>query len=190
MLPLEKNIVELLLKADEAAIDLLYDNYGAQLYGYLLNMLGNEAEAQDVLQDSFVKIWRHGQSYSADKSRLFTWVLRICRNTALDRIRSKKRRPETTLNGSEQNSHIGVTEQKPEHIDIRDHLNKLDVKYIEVVKLLFFQGFTQKEASEALGIPLGTVKTRLRIALRELKKLYAFNTNLISVVFLILWTTG
>ena len=185
-----EHIIALLQRKDEKAIDLIYDAYGENLYGYLFQMLGSENEAQDVMQDSFVKIWRYAERYDPQKSRLFTWLLSICRNTAIDLIRKKKNINHSEI--QEQLNHVynTTTETQPDTMDIRKHLDALDAKYREVVYLLFFQGYTQKEASDHLGIPLGTVKTRLKIAIRELNKVYSFNKNNLSLLILLLWMTG
>ena len=87
---LEKHIVELLQERDEKAISLLYDNYGDTLYGVAYKVLKDEELAQDVLQESFIKIWKKSDSYDASKAKLFTWLFRITRNTAIDKLRSVK----------------------------------------------------------------------------------------------------
>lgn len=170
---LEKHIVELLAEKNEKAISLLYDNYADTLYGVALKVTQDEALAQDVLQESFVKIWKKGESYDPKKAKLFTWLFRIVRNTAIDKIRGIGKKQEKEVQIEKSNVYtIGVSTIVPEHIDVMEHVNTLDPKYSEVLEALFFLGMTQQEASEALNIPLGTVKSRLKIGLRELKKLY------------------
>lgn len=170
---LEKHIVELLQERNEKAMSLLYEHYGNTLYGVAFKVVRNEELAQDVLQESFVKIWRKSDSYDATKAKLFTWLFRITRNTAIDKLRSVKTKSdkEIQINVSDVYN-LGVDNIKPETMDIRDNLDKIEEKYQIVLDALFFQGMTQQEASEELDIPLGTIKSRLKIGLRELKKIY------------------
>lgn len=167
------------------AIELMYDRFSESLYGIALSVLKNEEDAQDVLQDSFIKGWRKIASYDPNKGTLFTWLLNITRNTAIDKLR---------IVGKKQDQEIQITEYNvsnkeglsfnPDHLDLRKQLGNLDVKYQEVINALFFEGMTQQEASDELGIPLGTVKTRYKIAMRELRKVF----TLALFVYLI-WET-
>ncbi len=170
---LEKHIVELLQERNEKAISLLYENYGDTLYGVALKVVRNEELAQDVLQESFVKIWKKSDSYDVSKAKLFTWLFRITRNTAIDKLRSvnTKTNKEIQINVSDVYT-LGVESTKPDLIDVRENLEKIEEKYQIVLDALFFQGMTQQEASDELDIPLGTIKSRLKIGLRELKKIY------------------
>ncbi|MCV6631481.1 MAG: RNA polymerase sigma factor [Flavobacteriaceae bacterium] len=170
---LEKHIIELLAEKNEKAISLLYDHYADTLFGVALKVTQDEALAQDVLQESFVKIWKKSDTYDPKKAKLFTWLFRIVRNTAIDKLRGLGTKNEKEVQIEKSNVYtIGVRTINPDHIDVLEHLNTLDPKYSKVLEALFFMGMTQQEASEALDIPLGTVKSRLKIGLRELKKLY------------------
>ncbi len=170
---LEKHIVELLQERNEKAISLLYDNYGDTLYGVAFKVVRNEELAKDVLQESFVKIWKKSDSYDASKAKLFTWLFRITRNTAIDKLRSvnTKKDKEIQMDVSDVYN-LGVESIKPELIDVSENLEKIEGKYQIVLEALFFQGMTQQEASDKLEIPLGTIKSRLKIGLRELRKIY------------------
>ena len=170
---LEKHIVELLQERNDKAISLLYDNYGDTLLGVAKKVVRSDDLAQDVLQESFVKIWKKADSYDPSKAKLFTWLFRITRNTAIDKLRSinTKSDKEIQIDVSDVYT-LGVESTKPELMDVQDHLNKIEEKYRIVLDALFFQGMTQQEASEDLDIPLGTIKSRLKIGLRELRKIY------------------
>ena len=170
---LEKHIVELLQERNEKAISLLYEHYGDTLYGVAHKVVRDEELAQDVLQESFVKIWKKSDTYDASKAKLFTWLFRITRNTAIDKLRSvnTKSDKEIQMDVSDVYS-LGVDSIRPEFMDVRENLEKIELKYQVVLDALFFQGMTQQEASEELDIPLGTIKSRLKIGLRELKKIY------------------
>ncbi|XLS28017.1 RNA polymerase sigma factor [Flavobacteriaceae bacterium M23B6Z8] len=170
---LEKHIIELLLEGDEKGMSLLYDYYGETLYGVALKVTNDEDLAKDVLQESLVKVWKKIEKYDASKAKLFTWLFRITRNTAIDKIRSISVKSEQEIQFEVSNVYsVGVDDIKPEHIDVQKHINTLDEKYQIVLEALFFKGMTQQEASEALDMPLGTVKSRLKIGLRELRKIY------------------
>lgn len=170
---LEKHIVELLQERNDKAISLLYDNYGDTLLGVAKKVVRSDDLAQDVLQESFVKIWKKADSYDPSKAKLFTWLFRITRNTAIDKLRSinTKSDKEIQIDVSDVYT-LGVESTRPELMDVQDHLDKIEEKYRIVLDALFFQGMTQQEASEDLDIPLGTIKSRLKIGLRELRKIY------------------
>lgn len=170
---LEKHIVELLKERDEKAISLLYDNYADTLFGVAYKVLKDGDLAQDVVQESFVKIWKKADSYDASKAKLFTWLFRITRNTAIDKLRSinTKSDKEIQIDVSDVYN-LGVLTTRPEFMDVKEHLEKIEPKYKVVLDALFFEGMTQQEASDELGIPLGTIKSRLKIGLRELRKIY------------------
>ncbi|MEN1785079.1 MAG: sigma-70 family RNA polymerase sigma factor [Bacteroidota bacterium] len=179
---LEKHIVELLKERDEKAISLLYDHYADTLYGVAHKVLKDEALAQDVVQESFIKIWKKSDSYDPSKAKLFTWLFRITRNTAIDKLRSlgNKNEKEIQIDVSDV-YHLGEQHIRPEFLDIKKNLNHIEPKYRLVLEALFFEGLTQQEASEELNIPLGTIKSRLKIGLREMRKIY----NILVVMIVI-----
>jgi RNA polymerase sigma factor (sigma-70 family) len=183
---LEKHIVELLQERNDKAISLLYEHYGDTLYGVAKKVVRDEELAQDVLQESFVKIWKKSDSYDASKAKLFTWLFRITRNTAIDKLRSVNTKSDKEIQIDVSDVYnLGVESIRPEFIDVRENLDKIENKYQIVLEALFFHGMTQQEASDELDIPLGTIKSRLKIGLRELRKIYgssmllAFLLNLI-----------
>lgn len=170
---LEKHIVELLQEGNDKAISLLYEHYGDTLYGVAFKVVRDEELAQDVLQESFVKIWNKAHTYDPSKARLFTWLFRIIRNTAIDKVRSLSNKSEREIQMDVSGVyHVGVEDLRPELMDMKQQLEKIEPRYRTVLEALFFEGMTQQEASEELGIPLGTIKSRLKIGLRELKRIY------------------
>ncbi|GGZ82258.1 RNA polymerase sigma factor [Algibacter mikhailovii] len=170
---IEKEIVDLLQNGDKKAISLLYENYADALYGVIQKIISDEDTAQDVLQETFVKIWRYAKKYDANKAKLFTWLYRIAYNTAIDKVRSQKNKSgkEVQIETSAVYK-ITSNEINQDVMDIKKHLSTIDEKYQIVINALFFEGMTQQEASDELDIPLGTIKSRLKIGLRELKKIY------------------
>ena len=183
---IERHIVSLLAEKDDKAISLLYENYGDTLFGVAYKVVKDEDLAQDVLQESFIKIWKKADSYDASKAKLFTWLFRITRNTAIDKLRSlnNKADKEVQIDVSDVYK-VGVMGIDPEHLDIQENLDKLEEKYRIVLEALFFEGMTQQEASEELDIPLGTIKSRLKIGLRELGKIYGTTMALLLLLNLL-----
>lgn len=171
--PIEKQIVSLLHRSDKKAISLLYENYADALFGVISKVLTDESLAQDALQETFIKVWKKSKSYNPEKAKLFTWLYRIAYNTAIDKVRyqSNKTSKEVQI---ETSNVYKLTSQglNQDVLDIKTHLKTLDEKYQIVINALFFEGMTQQEASDELEIPLGTIKSRLKIGLRELKKIY------------------
>jgi RNA polymerase sigma factor (sigma-70 family) len=171
----EPELILLLKAKDRRAYSYLYDNYGAALYSIVVKVLGEREESLDVLQDAFVKIWKNIEDYDATKGRLFTWMLQITRNTAIDFTRSGVVKKEKLTNRLSTESPI-VEHKKFSYIPV-DHLGLAQV--IEglgnddklIVDLAYFKGYTQQEIAKKLAIPLGTVKTRARNALIKLKKI-------------------
>lgn len=170
---LERNIINYLKDRDERGMNLIYNHYGDALYGVALKVTKDEDLAKDVLQLSLMKIWEKIGTYDAEKSKLFTWMFRITRNTAIDKIRSNNLKSEQEIQMEVSDVYnVGIESVNPDLIDMRKHLDGLDEKYLVVIEALFFEGMTQQEASEALDIPLGTIKSRLKIGLRELRKVF------------------
>jgi RNA polymerase sigma-70 factor (ECF subfamily) len=169
----QEELIPLILKKEERAFTILYDMYSKSLYSVILNLLKETEDAEDVLQDVFVKIWKNIELYSETKGRLYTWMLNIARNSAIDKLRSKG------FNNSKKNLsadnfvHLLDDSNKLinriDTIGIKEFVAKLKPKCIQLIELLFFQGFTQQEASDELEIPLGTVKTQNRNCINDLR---------------------
>lgn len=171
--PTEQKIIDLLGKGDKRALDLLYENYSSSLYGVILKVTINEEIAQDALQETFIKVWKNAHKYDSKKAKLFTWLFRIARNTAIDKLRSFNNRYQKEVQIDTSNVYILPSSNLNQDVlDIKEHVGRLEEKYQIVLEALFFQGMTQQEASDELDIPLGTIKSRLKIGLRELKKIY------------------
>ncbi len=169
---MQEQYVTKLKKQDAAVIGELYDAYGSALYGVVLRIVQSPELAQQVLQDTFLKIWRNAAQYDSSKGRLFTWMVNIARNTAIDATRTAHFRQHRKTDAIETLVHSpGGHSLNPEHIGVREVVNRLDEKYRQLIDLLYFQGYTQEEAEET-GIPLGTVKTRLRYAIGELRRYF------------------
>ncbi|GAA3932760.1 sigma-70 family RNA polymerase sigma factor [Hymenobacter algoricola] len=164
-------LVQQLRARNPAAMTHFYTAYRRALYSLILRIVPQPEVAEDVLQDSMLKIWDAFLSYDATKGRLFTWALNVCRNTALDRIctlhyRSCSRT--LPLEESPAWRQPATPGFRPEHIGLWELTRRLRPEYRAVIDLLYYGGYTQQETSDELAIPLGTVKTRAQAALREL----------------------
>ncbi|TXB64113.1 RNA polymerase sigma factor [Phaeodactylibacter luteus] len=171
-----ETIIKRLQSGDRAVMSTLYDEFAPALYGVVLRIVHDEAIAQDIVQETFIKAWKNGGSYDPGKGTLFTWLLNIARNGAIDKTRSaafRNQRQTASISDGERNSSALSTVTATDHIGLRKMVGALEDKYQDVIELAYFQGFTQPEIAERLGLPLGTVKTRARIALRELRKFFS-----------------
>ncbi|MBC7440201.1 MAG: RNA polymerase sigma factor [Flavobacterium sp.] len=169
----QEEILPLILKKDDRAFTTLYDMYSKNLYGVIYNLIRDKEEAEDVLQEVFVKIWKNIDSYNESKGRFFTWILNIARNTTIDKLRSKGFNNSQKNLSSDNFVHLlddsNKLTNKIDTIGIQEFVKKLKPKCIQIIDLLFFKGYTQQEASDELEIPLGTVKTQNRNCINDLR---------------------
>lgn len=172
----EESLVLLLQSKDERGFSILYDNYSSALYGVILKIVRTEEIAADVMQDSFVKIWKNIEGYNRTKGTLFTWMLNVARNTAIDKIRSQD------FQNSQRNQDLDSTveiidNQASSQFDIdaiglKRVVENLRPEHRQMIDLLYFQGYTQAEVADEFGIPLGTVKTRVKAAIVHLRQYF------------------
>jgi RNA polymerase sigma-70 factor (ECF subfamily) len=169
----EEELVLALRNREKIAIEALYDMYSSSLYGVISRIITDTAIAEDLLQETFVKIWHSFSAYSAEKGRLFTWMVNIARNLAIDKIRSKDFKNQSK-NHELENNVTFIDEQRntvynPELLGVKDLVGKLKPEQRSIVELVYFKGYTHVEAADELGVPLGTIKTRLRMAIMQLR---------------------
>jgi len=169
----EYELVMLLKQRQQTAFSYLYDNYSGSLNAVILNIVPDNDLAGDVLQEVFVKIWKQIETYDETKGRLFTWMLNIARNASIDTVRSKNY--QNNLQNRELTEGVyekaGSTQLQTDQIGLKKIVHSLKDEYKVLVDLSYFQGYTQDEISKLLDIPLGTVKTRLRTALTQLRQI-------------------
>ena len=169
----QEEILSLLYKKDEKAYTILYDMYSKSLFSIIFNLVKEREEAEDILQEVFVKIWKNLDSFSESKGRFYTWMLNIARNTSIDKLRSKGFNNSKKNLSSDNFVHLfdesNQLTHKIDSIGIQEFVKKLKPKCIQIIDLLFFKGYTQQEASEELEIPLGTVKTQNRNCINDLR---------------------
>lgn len=158
------------------AFEYLYDNYSGAVYGIILKIVRSEDFAQELLNDCFLKIWNKISDYDASKGRLFTWILNIARNSALDKLRSKEYKAKMKTDDVSEN--VSISDHKysqannPDYIGVKEIVQQLPVEQQKLIHLMYFQGYSQSEIAEELNMPLGTVKTRVRAAMITLRKLF------------------
>lgn len=170
----EAELVGLLQQRNNQAFTYLYDNYSGALYGIINQIVPDRESANDVLQEVFINIWRKIETYDLGKGRLFTWMLNIARNASIDKIRSKAWQndlknqsiPEDVNNLEGQSVKLNM-----DGLGFRKILGKLKDEQRSLIELSYFQGYTHEEIAKGLSIPLGTVKTRIRSALLQLRSM-------------------
>jgi len=181
----EEKIAQLLRSQQQEVVGYLYDQYGSALFGVALRIVRSRELAEQVLQDTFVKVWKFGSQYDGNKGRIFTWLVNIVRNTAIDATRTSYFRhytrtdDVTTLYAAESDYNI-----RPDHIGVRQIVDQLDEKYKILIEKIYFEGYTQQEVEQELGIPIGTIKTRLRAAIEQLRTAFG-NGEALSLIILL-----
>ncbi|MEJ1241259.1 sigma-70 family RNA polymerase sigma factor [Chryseolinea sp. T2] len=163
------------MSRDQNAFAYLYDSYAGALLGVIVRIVQKEEMAEEVLQDVFLKIWDRIGSYDREKGKLFTWMVNIARNQAIDKTRSKEFSKDKQtgnigkfVNRIDADDHI---ELGVEAIGLSDLLHKLPEEQQFVIEKHYLRGYTQSEISEEFNLPLGTVKTRMRLAMQLLRNL-------------------
>jgi RNA polymerase sigma factor (sigma-70 family) len=167
----EAELISLLQEQKEHAFSYLYDNYAPALLGIINQIIPDKETANDVLQEVFVNIWRKIATYDSTKGRLFTWMLNVARNASIDKIRSRSY--QDSLKNQSLPEDVNVVSQpvrmNTDDYGLRKLVNKLKEEQKVLIDLSYFQGFTHEEIAKSLNIPLGTVKTRIRSALTQLR---------------------
>lgn len=175
----QRDLILRLQQGDELAFSQLYDSYSPALYGLISRIVQDPEVAKDVLQDSFVKIWKSAPSYSFEKGTIFTWMLNICRNSAIDVLRKEKKDREHKIQIGSDNVYMeNESEMNVNAIGIQGLIDKLPEEQRLMIDYLYFKGYTQQEVADELNIPLGTVKTRSRNAVNELKAYFVITVLL------------
>jgi RNA polymerase sigma factor (sigma-70 family) len=172
----ENDLILALRKKEKIAAEALYDMYSSSLYGIIYRVVQQQELAEDLLQETFVKIWNSFTAFDSQKGRLFTWMVNIARNLSIDKLRSKDFK-NNAKNQDIENTVNFVDEQRNTVINldtlgVRELVDKLKPDQKSILDLIYFRGYTHIEAAEELSIPLGTVKTRLRTGIITLRKFF------------------
>ncbi len=170
----EEELVAALKMRSQQAFGYLYEQYGAAIFTFIKQVIPLNETAEDVLQETFTGIWKNIDKYDPSKGRLFTWLVRLARNQAIDTTRSKLYKSGTK--NVPLDNYVDYFEQtRPLHqqvdsIGLKKQVGCLQPGQRELIELCYFNGFTNEEAAKILQLPVGTVKSRLRGALIELRK--------------------
>lgn len=171
----EQELLTLLISKSEDGFNILYDNYSAALFGVICRVIEHREIAEDLLQESFVKIWNNIHQYDPAKGRLFTWMINLARNISIDKLRSKEYQNILKNQDLEDSVHIFDQQQhasqNPDTIGLKNYVELLQPELKLIIELMYFKGYTQTEIAGEYQIPLGTVKTRARAALTRLREL-------------------
>lgn len=170
----EEELVSKLKSQDTLAIQALYDMYSGALLGVISRVIQHTEVAEDLLQETFIKIWNSAGSYDNSKGRLFTWMMNIARNLSIDKLRSKDFK-NSNKNQDIENNVDFIDAQKEvtfnaDLLGIKELVTSLKPEFKTVLDMVYFKGYTHVEAAEELNLPLGTVKTRIRMGIMELRK--------------------
>jgi len=170
----DAELIRLIAQRDPEAVALLYDRFAPVLFGLSLRILRDTRDAEDVLQEVFIQVFRDAPRYEPDRASPRTWLFTIARSRALDRLRSLRAAGRHVAAGEEPEAAAAAAAAVPqEHVLLARHvetqLAKLSEKERAVLRLAYFDGYTQEEIAEKLAEPLGTVKSRTRAALTKLR---------------------
>ncbi|AFK03812.1 RNA polymerase, sigma-24 subunit, ECF subfamily [Emticicia oligotrophica DSM 17448] len=185
----EEDLVTLLRNKDQKGFNILYNNYSGALFGVINKIVQSDDDASDLLQDTFLKIWRNIDNYDSSKGSIFTWMMNIARNLSIDKVRSADYR-DSSQNVSMEDSVIFQVDSEYQTnlsidaIGLRKIVDGLRPEYKQLIDLVYFQGYTQAEVSDEFGIPLGTVKTRIKAAIGNLRNLLGVLWLVLSYLFL------
>jgi len=172
----DNDLLQAVSRGDESALAALYDRYRLILFGLILRILHDRHEAEDVLQEAFLQVWRRARDFDESRGRAFTWLVTIARSRALDRLRASGSRARTATEAEQQpresTGDAAADAVKSEQGEIvRQALAELPEEQRRALFMAYFEGLTQSEIAARLGDPLGTVKTRMRSGLIKLREL-------------------
>ena len=164
-----------LQKRDPQALAELYDRYGKMVYGLILRVVSDTGTAEDLVQETFLRVWNHAQGFDSERGAVGPWLMAVARNRAIDYLRSQGRRIQSSVefNETEHPSLFANLQTEMLQFDVikrmKTALEHLDGKQRKAIELAYFEGMSQTEIAEHMGQPLGTVKTWVRKALQQLR---------------------
>ena len=175
----EVSDVELLhavARGDEAALARLYDAYRVILFGLLVRILNSREEAEDILQDVFIQVWRQAKDFDEKRGRPFTWLVTLVRSRAIDRLRQLSARQRLATGAAQEQTEkvsdaLSDTIKLTQRETVRRALAELSEEQRHTLLLAYFEGLTQSEIAAKLNAPLGTIKTRMRSGMIKLRGL-------------------
>lgn len=182
----DAELITLIARGERQALADLYDRFSGPLYGAALQILRDEAEAQDVVHDTFVTLWEKSGTFDASRGTAFSWAVTLTRNRAIDRVRMRRRRAELLADSAPSDLGYGEASTAPDAGEnavlrdearaVRNAMSELPSEQRRALELAFFGGLTQEEIARKLAEPLGTVKARIRRGLLKLRDALALGT--------------
>jgi RNA polymerase sigma-70 factor (ECF subfamily) len=177
----DEDLISLLVEGDARAFATLYDRHGRAAYSLAYRMMGEKQAAEDLVQDALLKVWRGAESYRTERGSVRTWILSIVHNRGIDQLRSlaSRRRTQDKVEASAPTSQpseaFAETWRNSQREQVREALSTLPQEQVKILELAYFSGYTHVEISELLGLPLGTVKGRMRLGLRKIRDYFDSN---------------
>jgi RNA polymerase sigma-70 factor (ECF subfamily) len=174
----DADLLRAVAQGDEESLAAIYDRYRTILFGLLFRILGNRAEAEDVLQEVFVQVWQRARDFDENRGKAFTWLVTLARSRAIDRLRSLGSRSRT-IEAATKESADAVGDAVEDAINnergevVRAALKELPEEQRAALLMAYFDGFSQSEIAERTNTPLGTVKTRMRTGMTKLREVLA-----------------
>jgi RNA polymerase sigma-70 factor (ECF subfamily) len=171
----DEDLMPLVEVGDAEAFATLYDRHGRMAYSLAYRMMGEKQEAEDVVQEAFIKVWRSAGGYRVGRGSVRTWILSIVHNSGIDQIRSHARRGrmqdkvEASAPTSEPSEAFAETWRNTQQEQVREALNTLPQEQLKILELAYFSGYTHVEIADRLELPLGTVKGRMRLGLQKIR---------------------
>ena len=170
----DADLVAAVATGRDAALGVLYDRYHRQCFAFALRMLSSESDAEEAVQETFVRVWRSAVQYDSAKAGVGSWVLSIARNLCIDELRRRRRRaPELpSLDGALERPSSDRTDVEAERKilgdQVRGALQSLSSEQRSAIELVYFHGLTSQEVGQLLGVPAPTIRSRLRLGLLKL----------------------
>jgi RNA polymerase sigma-70 factor, ECF subfamily len=171
----DEDLISLVEGGDAEAFAVLYDRHGRPAYSLAYRMMGEKQAAEELAQNAFIKVWRGAGSYRAERASVRTWILSIVHNRGIDQLRShaSRRRLQEKIEASAASSQpseaFAETWRNTQSEQVREALNTLPKEQLKILELAYFSGYTHVEIAELLGVPLGTVKGRMRAGLKKMR---------------------
>jgi RNA polymerase sigma-70 factor (ECF subfamily) len=171
----DEDLISLVQARDSEAFAVLYDRHSRAAYSLAYRMMGERQAAEDIVQDALLKVWRAAGSYRAERGSVRTWLLSVVHNRAIDQLRSQasRRRTQERIEASAPRSQpseaFTQTWRNSQREQVREALKTLPQEQLKVLELAYFSGYTHLEIAELLGLPLGTVKGRMRLGLKKIR---------------------
>src|SRR5829696_3660221 len=171
----DEDLISLVETGDADAFATLYDRHSRAAFSLAYRMMGERQASEDLAQDAFLKVWRNAASYRAERGSVRTWILSIVHNRGIDQLRStaSRRRTQERIEASAPRSQpseaFAETWRNSQRDQVREALDTLPPEQLKILELAYFSGYTHVEISDLLGLPLGTVKGRMRLGLKKIR---------------------